>query len=232
MAKRTAPIRITAFLLLTACAVLCQESPAAYLLRKTWVEASEVREWRSLPDAPTPRQAERLPTFVDQGRSPLTLRSAGETVTPKGYIALGALPSSLTYSLPVHEEYDAKTFWDKHLHLSSPKQTQSPSSNGGFVKQTFAAASGVVITRDNSGNRRLNTSYLLGALSSAAIHTAYRPYGARSASATFNDLGSSVGSDAGVNVFHEFEPLVKGHIPQFVFRIQDRLIHGHTSSSR
>jgi hypothetical protein len=64
-------------------------------------------------------------------------------------------------------------------------------------------------------------------LTSSAAHTASRPYWAQSASATFNDFGSTMGSNAGVNVFHEFEPgirqLVRGHIPRVVSRIGERI---------
>jgi hypothetical protein len=85
------------------------------------------------------------------------------------------------------------------------------------------AASRIFVTRDDSGKARLNTSYFLGVLASVAIHTAYRPYWTRSTSATFNNFGSTIGSDAGLNVFHEFQPgilqMVKGHTPKFVFRI-------------
>src|SRR5579864_9273843 len=88
-------------------------------------------------------------------------------------------------------------------------------------------ASRIFITCDDFGKGRLNTSYFLGVLTSVAIHTAYRPYWARSASATFNNFGSTIGSDAGMNVFHEFEPvmrqMVKGHAPRFVLRIEERI---------
>ena len=84
------------------------------------------------------------------------------------------------------------------------------------------AASRIFITRDDSGKGRLNTSYFLGVLTSVAIHTAYRPYWTRSGSETFNNFGSTIGSDAGLNLFHEFQPgimlMVKGHTPKFVSR--------------
>src|SRR5712692_1802688 len=49
----------------------------------------------------------------------------------------------------------------------------------------------------------------LGALTSVAIATAYRPYWARSTSATFRTFGSTIGSDAGINLFHEFGPGIR-----------------------
>jgi hypothetical protein len=61
-------------------------------------------------------------------------------------------------------------------------------------------------------------------LTSAAVATAYRPYWARTSSAIFADFGSTIGSDAGMNVFHEFWPAIhqrlQGHSPRFVQKIQ------------
>jgi hypothetical protein len=42
----------------------------------------------------------------------------------------------------------------------------------------------------------------------------------------FGDFGSTIGNDAGMNLFHEFGPgirqMVIGHAPKFVFRIGER----------
>ena len=51
--------------------------------------------------------------------------------------------------------------------------------------------------------------YLVGVLSSMAIQPSYRSYRARSTSATLNDFGTTIGSGAGVNVFHAFEPDIR-----------------------
>jgi hypothetical protein len=41
-----------------------------------------------------------------------------------------------------------------------------------------------------------------------------------------------MGSDAGMNVFHEFGPgirqVLQGHTPKFVSRIEARITHDHT----
>ena len=51
----------------------------------------------------------------------------------------------------------------------------------------------------------------------------------------FNDFGSTIGSDAGMNVFHEFGPglrqMVKGFTPKFVSRIEERIIHDQIPSN-
>ena len=92
--------------------------------------------------------------------------------------------------------------------------------------RAFYAASRIFVTRDHSGKATLNTSYFLGVLTSVASATAHRPYWARSTSETFNNFGSTIGSDAGMNVFHELKPgirqMVKGLTPRFVSRIGQR----------
>jgi hypothetical protein len=70
-------------------------------------------------------------------------------------------------------------------------------------------------------------------LTSVAISTAYRPYWTRSTSATFKTFGSTIGSDAGINVLHEFAPgirkMVRDHAPKFVSRIEERINNDQTS---
>jgi len=45
----------------------------------------------------------------------------------------------------------------------------------------------------------------------------------------FNDFGSTIGSDAGMKVFHEFGPgirqMMKGLTPKFVSKIEERINH-------
>jgi hypothetical protein len=109
-----------------------------------------------------------------------------------------------------------------------------PSTSSSLMGRATYAASRIFITRDDSGKGRLNTSYFLGVLTSVASAAAYRPYWARSTSATFNNFGSTIGSDAGINVFHEFEPgirqIVKGLTPTFVSRIEERITPHQTPS--
>jgi hypothetical protein len=85
------------------------------------------------------------------------------------------------------------------------------------------------VTRDDSGKGRLNTSYLLRALASAAADTASHPYWRRSIGQPFSDFGSTVGNDAGMNLWQEFRPeieqIMKSHTPRFVSRIEARVGH-------
>ena len=231
MVKRTAPIRVVSLILLAACGALGQKRPSTDLLQGLQFEGSnspevqrpEMGKWRSLPDAPSliqpPRRAERFPTFVKENEtgSPLTLGAVGVSAgvireTKLGHVTPGSQPR-LT------------ALYQQNLRYH-------PSTSNSFMGRATYAASRIFITRDGSGKGRLNTSYFLGVLTSVASDTAYRPSWARSTSATFSNFGSTMGSDAGMNVFHEFGPgirqVLQGHTPKFVSRIEARITHDHT----
>jgi len=239
MVKRIAPIRVISFCLLAACGALCQsERRSSDLLQGFQVDGSkslevqrqEMLAWRSLPDAPSvqpPTQAEKFHTFVEEARSPLTLGAVGisagvmratelEQVTP------GAQPSFTAVYKVMFIQKESGAFFGKYLYPSLLKQDPRyhPSTSGSFLGRATYAASRILITRNDSGKKTLNASYFLGVLTSVAISTAYRPYWARSTSATFKTFGSTIGSDVGINLFHEFGPdirqMVKGHTPRFV----------------
>jgi len=250
MAKRIAPIRVISFCLLAACGAWCQSERADLVQGLQFdgsnspeVQRPETRTWRSLPDAPStvqpPKQAQKFRACVDEVRSPLALDAVDiitgvmrgaelRRVTP------GPQPSFTAPHNAVVAPKEFHTFFDKYLYPSSlkPNLRYHPSSGGGFMGRATYAASRIFIVRDDSGKGRLNTSYFLGALTSVAVSTAYRPYWARSSSATFNNFGSTIGSDAGMNLFHEFEPgirqMVKGHTPKFASRIGERITNHQT----
>jgi hypothetical protein len=131
---------------------------------------------------------------------------------------------------------ESSAFFSKYLYPALLKQDPRyyPSSSRSFLGRVTYAASRVLITRNDSGKTTLNTSYFLGVLTSVAISTAYRPYWTRSTSATFKTLGLTIGSDAGINLLHEFGPgirqMVKGHAPKFVSRIEERITNDQTLS--
>jgi hypothetical protein len=117
----------------------------------------------------------------------------------------------------------------KLLYPTSVKRIPSysaPTSSSVMGRATYAASK-MLVTRDYTGRRKINTSYFLSVLSSAFVHTAYRPYWNRSVAAPFSDFGSTVGNDAGMNLWHEFKPgieqLMKSHTPRFVTRIEESL---------
>jgi hypothetical protein len=250
MVGQIALIRVISFLLLASNGALCQsERPSPDLLQGSQsdgssspeVQRQEMLTWRSLPDAPSvqrPTGAEKFHTFVEEARSPLTLGAVAINVRvmreEEEHLTTG-MQSSFTslYRASVLQK-ESSVFFGKYLYPMLLRQDPRyhPSTSDSIMGRTTYAASRVLITRDDSGKRTLNTSYLLGVLTSAAVATAYRPYWARSASTTFKDLGSTIGSDAGINVFHEFWPgirqVLKRHSPKFVSRIEERLTNNQT----
>jgi hypothetical protein len=247
MVKRTGPIRIISFFLLSACGALCQEGPSVAALQglkfdgsnPPEVQRQETHTWGSLPDAPSvhpPTQAEKFHTFVDEARSPLTLGAVAINAgvmrqAELRQVAPGAQPSLTTLYEAVLIQKESSAFFSKYLYPALLRQDPRyyPSTSGSFLGRATYAASRILITRNDSGERTLNVSYFLGVLTSVAIATAYRPYWARSSSATFKTFGSTIGSDAGVNLLHEFGPgirqMVKGHTPKFVSKIEEGITH-------
>jgi hypothetical protein len=250
MVKRITVVWVIAFFLLTACGALCQsERPSVSLIQgdgsiSPEIQRQEMRTWQSLPDAPSvcpEKQAEKVHTFMDEAGSPLTIRAfrikadiIGETelrrVTP------GPQPSLTVPYKAVFNPEESSTFFGKFLYPLVLKQNSGyhPSTNGSFVGRSTHAASRIFVTRDDSGKGKLHSAYFLGLLTSAAMQTAYRPYWARSSSDTFNNFGSMIGSDAGMNVFHEFGPgirhLLNNHTPKFMSRIEGRIAAGQNST--
>ena len=243
MAKQLAPIRVICFCLLAACEALCQsELPTIDSLKRLrfdspnspQVQRQETRTWSSLPDAPSsvqrPTKAEGSHTFVHEARSHLRLAVVGVTAgvlreTGVGDVTAGLPANSMSSYQLVFALRESSTFLGKNVYSTLLKRNPHyrPSTSGSFIGRVSYAASRILITRDDSGKERLNTSYFLGVLASVAIHTANRPYWAQSASRSFNNFGSTIGSDAGSNLFREFRPgilrVVKGHAPNFVFGI-------------
>jgi hypothetical protein len=121
---------------------------------------------------------------------------------------------------------ESSAFLGKFLYPSLLKQDPRyyPSTSHSFAGRTAYAASRLLITRNDSGKATINTSYLLGVLTSAAVATAYRPYWARTSTAVISDFGSTLGSDAGMNLFREFWPSIHNrlqlHSPNFVRKIE------------
>jgi hypothetical protein len=140
--------------------------------------------------------------------------------------------ASLFYTAPdpASATKDSGFFLDKYLYpatLPHSSRYQASANDGLFARATDAA-SRIFWTRDLSGTRRLNTSYLLRVVTSIAADTASRPYWRRSASGPFSDFGSTIGNDAGMNLFHEFGPdlgqAMTSHMPRFIARIEQRIL--------
>lgn len=243
MVKRIAPIRVVSLILLAACGAVCQKPPPVDSLLglrfggsdSLQVQRQEMRIWASLPDAPSsvqpPAQAQRLHPFVKESGTPGSVGIGASAMrgTELGQVTPGPQFTFTDHYQMAFIQKEPSAFLRKYLYPSSLKQDARyyASTSDSFMGRASYAASRILVTRDASGKGRLNTRYFFGMLTSVALHTAYRPYRMRSTSDTFNNFGSTIGGDAGMNVFHEFGPgirqMVKGLTPKFVSRIGERI---------
>ncbi|MGD1021426.1 MAG: hypothetical protein ABR880_01505 [Candidatus Sulfotelmatobacter sp.] len=201
-------VGIVSFAVLVACGAVCQTSG------------------QSLPDTPSVQgstETQKFNAFVEENRSLKLGMMGGNT----GMMRQGALVAFSDRMVSGQKE--SKTIFDKYLSSPSAKRLSGyrSTSGGSLMGRATYAASRIFVTRDESGKGRLNTSYLLRALTSVAADTASRPYWRRSPTGSVSDFGSTVGNDAGMNVWHEFRPgieqLMKSHAPKFVSRIEARI---------
>jgi hypothetical protein len=214
-----APIRIVAFWWLASCAALCQ-SPD--------VKTSAL----TLPDAPSRHnesaQATAKAQVFDLAHLPMWERTNGAA---SAIDAAHFDPGHFDRQQPTQN--GSPDYWAKRIFASTPSQSKSnhASESEGLIHRAGYAAASVLVTQDDAG-RRLNTSYLLRVLATTAAHSAaarsaYLPYWRRPQSRPASDFGSTIGNDAGMNVFHEFKPgilqLLKTHEPKFVSLIGERI---------
>ena len=242
MVRRSAITRVISILLLAGCGAWCQEeNPSAGLRQGLRFDRSNVPEARreelrapsSLPDAPAvqaPTRAEKLDGFLEKACCTLIFGGVAvnaSVITDKeANLASGGntSPSALLGAPTLRNQ--SSTILDSYLHRSllKPDPRYHRSTSNSILSRASYAFSRDLITRNNSGKSTLNSSYLLGVLISAAVATAERPYWTRSTSTTFNNFGSTIGTDAGINFFHEFQPgirqMLNSHSPKFVKRIK------------
>jgi hypothetical protein len=203
MVKRIVPVGFVS-LILMASGALCQNPD------------------RVPPDAPTVQRAlevQKSNLFVQQTRPSLGFAPTADyanAVRRKEFAEVS--------------EKDPDATIRKLLYPHSPVNRHSGSQtdgNASFLGRATLAASGVIVTRDDTGKVRLNTAYVLRTLTSVAADTASRPYWRRSSTDPASDFGSTVGNDAGMNVWHEVGPsieqMMKGHTPRFVLKIAARV---------
>jgi hypothetical protein len=207
MVKRFASVGVVCFAALTAGSAVCQDAG------------------RSLPDAPSVQAANKSHysyAFLQGARfavKPGAMGGDAGMMRPGEFAFVDRTASS---------GRDPNAIFRKYLNPSSARPQASRAANGSSVagRATFAA-SRPLIAHDYSGKAKLNTSYLLRTLTSVAKDTASTPYWRRSLGAPFGDFGSTVGSDAGTNLWHEFEPSIghfmKNHTPAFVSRMEVRI---------
>jgi hypothetical protein len=210
MVKRIAPFGIASCVLLAASGAVCQS------LRP------------SLPDAPSEQSetsAQKFNAFVGEARSALKFDTMGGKAGMKRQGGFAAPEKTLS------GQKESNNVFKQYLNSSTLKKQSAYRYSSGVSLMGRAAYAGsrVFVTRDEFGKSRLNTSYLLRALGSMAAATASRPYWRRSPGEPFGDLGSTVGNEAGMNLWREFRPgieqLMKNHTPRFVSRIKERIDH-------
>lgn len=169
---------------------------------------------KELPNAPSYQaltDQEKFQVFADDARSPLTMATAGvaagyNTSRNRMY-GSGVSGFGRNYAFAVTRQ-ETTAFFGKYLFptLLDQDPRYHPADGGNTFGRASYAASRVLITRSDSGKHVLNTSYLLGALVSSAIANTYRAPRYRGVGPTFSDWGSTVGGDAGMNLFREFWP--------------------------
>jgi hypothetical protein len=211
----TVPVRVAWVVLLAVCGAFCQEP--------------------SLPDAPsalvTAQQESLRASPVDVALPLAGTSNNARVIRESGLGKMGrpAQPGFTVSYRTVPVQKSSRDLFTKYLYPSLLKRNLDyhPSTSDSLMGRALYAASRIFVTRDDSGRGRVNTSYFVGVLSAAVLHTAYRPYWARSAGAPFSDFGSTIGNDAGMNLFHEFRPglqqLMKNHAPKLVSRIEERV---------
>jgi hypothetical protein len=215
MVKRIAPFAVVSFVLLAVCGAACQNVG------------------QSLPDAPSVHavtQKQNFNGFTEAAGSPLNFGAMGGHA---GAMRQGAFAISekAVFSQKAPTPIESNTIFGKYLYPTSQKQQPGyrTSISGSLMGRSAYAASRIFITRDSSGKGRLNTSFLVRAMTSVAADTASRPYWRRSVADPFSNFGSTVGNGAGVNLWREFRPgiqqLMKSHTPRFVSRITERIGH-------
>ncbi len=196
--KRTVVIRIISFFLLAACGALCQIRPSADLLAGSLFDGpnspgtNSTEAQHQFPDAPSPVQPPSEPTgfqtFIEPVSSPSVFRPAALGAGLSHQTTSGQRTSlpALYQAAPFQKESAGGAFLGRYLYplLRKPAPRNEPVASGSFIGRAFQSASRMVVTRDDSGKRKPNTSYLIRTLTSAAIDFA-SPSGAQSASSAY-----------------------------------------------
>jgi hypothetical protein len=230
MVKRIALFRIVCFFLCAMGAAFCQSDRPSSSSKSS----SKSSSLSSLPDAPSAlisTPARPVPEIsvrqVGAGvHAPLNVAAVGMPVATARFQAV------LAFDPDQHlEQSKSSALFFKHLNssLTNPNLRYRPSDNNTVLGRATDAASRVLLTRDQSGKRKFNSTYFLRLATAVAADSASRKYRARSKTAPLSDFGSNVGNDTGMNLLHEFGPglqqAVVSHLPKFVSRIQERILH-------
>lgn len=184
------------------------------LVPNPFVKPSTPAKAKDLPNAPsytplTPKQ--KFKYFLVNAKSPLTFVSAG--ITAAGWHAYGDPPYGVgmagfgkSYAAALSQR-EIGSFLQRFavptLFHEDPRYFAAPKGDNTFRRGVYAA-SRVVLTQSDDGQQRLNASYMIGGLASAAIGNAYiRQH-------DFVSIGQNflinMATDAGMNILREFWP--------------------------
>jgi hypothetical protein len=211
MVKRIAPVAVVWFVLMAVCGVVGQNARP------------------SLPDSPSVQAAEqgeaRTYGFLEASRTPLRFGAGSSYAEAIRVIRQGEFAAA---DRAISSQRASENIFSKYLRRpTAGLQSSYSSSNESLTGRATHAAAGIFVTRDGTGKGRLNIPYFLRALTSVAADTASRPYWRRSVAEPFSDFGSTVGNDAGMNLWREFAPsieqMLKSHAPKFVMKIKGRI---------
>ena len=199
-------IEFAAFLLLTASAGLAQNA-------------------RSLPDAPSAVLfRERL------SRTTLPSRVVRQVMREERVLAFLPSPhSSLQFgatTLNPHNDAERLSAIGHELMPALPMQhfQYSPSDSPDMLGRATHAISRVLLARDAQGRAQANSAYLFGAMVTSVMATAYEPYMHHDAGEIFGNFGSTIGGEAGMNLFHEFWPQLKQRLAMRVPHMLQRSV--------
>jgi hypothetical protein len=230
MVKRIALFRIVCFSL---CAVCGASGQGLHFQTKAAATSSKSFSSSSLPDAPSVlalAQARPAQQISAEAQPPLSVAplNVAAVATPVATARFQAALALQPDQRPNQQNSSALFF--KHLNssLTNPNLRYRASDNESVMGRATDAASRILLTRDQSGKRKFNSTYFLRLATSIAADSASRKYRASSKTAPLSDFGSTVGNDAGMNLLHEFGPglqqAVTSHLPKFVSRIQERIL--------
>jgi hypothetical protein len=182
---------------------------------------------QSLPDCPSTHiTTQTQPEFARETNQSLLYGAAQRESTLTRMAGIAASDKTQAETNAVRKLF---------LPRATGQQPGYPSLNDdSLIGRATHAASRAILTRDYSGKDRLNTAYLLRTLASVAADTASKPYWRRSVSDPFSNFGSTVGNDAGTNLWHEFGPgiehIMKSYAPKFLGRIAEQIEHPQDTS--
>jgi hypothetical protein len=102
-----------------------------------------------------------------------------------------------------------------------------PSHKRTFIARAWYSTTRVVVTRNDNGDSRFNTSEFLGALATSSLQNAYYPRPDRTLGDTMNRFSGALISDAIGDLQREFTPdmkrLFRKHAPKKILKIEERL---------